>query len=138
MSETLLDTNVVSELMRPEPDANVARFVAGLARPLISAALFHELSYGVHLLPDGARKMRMMRQIDAFRLRFMSCTVAIDAELAAFSGRLRAEVQSRGGELEPLDALIGASALSVSAVLATRNIKHFQKLELDLVNPWTD
>ena len=136
MSSFLLDTNIVSELMRIEPNARVERFVAGIQRPLISAAVFHELAYGVLLLPDGARKFRMLRQIETFRARFSGCTIAIDAEVATLSGRLRAQVQLRGGELKPLDALIGASAMSVPAVLATRNIKDFVDLGVEIVNPW--
>ncbi len=48
-AETLLDTNVLSERMRPAPDANVSRYVSDLERPFVSAAVFHELSYGTDL-----------------------------------------------------------------------------------------
>jgi predicted nucleic acid-binding protein len=136
VSDILLDTNVVSELMLPAPNADVERFVAGIKRPLLSAAVFHELAHGAYLLPDGARKFRLLRQIDAIRARFSGYTVAIDADVAALSGRLKAQVKSRGGKLDPMDAQIGASALHVGAKLATRNIKDFINLGIDLVNPW--
>jgi predicted nucleic acid-binding protein len=136
VSGYLLDTNVVSELLRPEPNANVERFVASVERPLISAAAFHELAYGVDLLPDGARKFRLLRQIEAIQARFSGCTVAISSDVAALSGRLRARIQSRGGELKPMDALIGASAMSVAAILVTRNTKDFVDLGVELLNPW--
>jgi len=136
VSQYLLDTNVVSELLRPEPHANVERFVAGIDTPLISAAVFHELAYGVELLPDGARKFRLLRQIEAIQASFSGCTVEISADVAALSGRLRARVRSRGGDLKALDALIGASAMSIPAVLVTRNTKDFVDIGVELLNPW--
>jgi toxin FitB len=136
-TKILLDTNVLSELMRPMPDSEVSRFVSGIEKPFVSAAVFHELSYGVHLLPDGARRSRMLQQIEAFRQNFEECTVSVDAEVASLSGRLRAEVRQRGHEITPMDALIGACAMRISARLATRNVKDFVTLGLEMVNPWT-
>lgn len=133
----LLDTNVLSELMKATPDARVAQFAAALETPLVSAAVFHELHYGVSLLPEGARKLRMTLRIETFQQEFSASTFAIDASIARVSGQLRAEVQRRGFDLKPMDSLIAACALSRNARLATRNIKHFQRLEMDLVNPWT-
>jgi hypothetical protein len=135
-AEWLLDTNVLSELMRPEPDANVELFVSGLARPFVSAAAFHELSYGVGLLPECARKARLTGQIESLRIHFAKRTVAINADVAMLSGRLRSDVKRRGRDLTPMDALVAASAMRASAGLATRNIKDFQFLGLELANPW--
>jgi hypothetical protein len=132
----LLDTNVVSELMRPQPDVNVAHFVSGLERPYVSAVAFHELFFGAGLLPEGARRARLMRQIESLRARFEKRTVAIDAEIASLSGRLRSHVKRGGRDMTPIDALIAASAMRARARLATRNVKDFQLLDLELVNPW--
>ena len=134
----LLDTNVLSELMRPSPHPSVVRFVDELDNPFVSAAVFQELTYGMALLPDGRRKARMGGEISAFRARFETRTVPIDAEVASLSGRLRADMKLGGFELAPMDALIAASAISVSARLATRNVKDFRRLDLELVNPWTN
>ena len=135
---TLLDTNVLSELMRPSPHPSVVRFVDELDNPFVSAAVFQELTYGMALLPDGRRKARMGGEISAFRARFERRTVPIDAQVASLSGRLRADMKLGGFELAPIDSLIAASAISVSARLATRNVKDFRRLDLDLVNPWTN
>jgi predicted nucleic acid-binding protein len=132
----LLDTNVLSELMRLEPNVNVRRFVSGLEQPFISAAAFHELCYGADLLPDGARKAKMTRQIEMLRVRFAKRTVSIDAEVASLSGRLRSHIWRRGHHMTPLDALVAASAIRASAGLATRNIKDFRLLDLDVTDPW--
>jgi predicted nucleic acid-binding protein len=133
----LLDTNVLSELMRPSPEPRVARFVASLNNPLVSAAVFHELAFGMSRLPDGARKARMAAEISSYRTRFEKRIVDIDANVAELSGRLRAAAELGGFKLLPMDALIAASAVRASARLATRNVKDFRPLGIDLVNPWT-
>ena len=132
-----LDTNVLSEIMRTEPAPSVVRFVSQLDDPFISAAVFHELSYGVARLPEGKRKSRMVAEIEAFFVRYEKRIVAVDFAVARISGQLRAKAQGMGREMKPMDALIGASALHVGAMLATRNIKDFVDLGIELVNPWT-
>lgn len=136
MAPTLLDTNVLSELMRHNPAREVVAFVEGQAEPLVSAAVFHELAFGVETLPVGARRERLASAIGAFRARFRERTIAIDAEIAEISGRLRARETQSGFELKPVDAMIAACAIAAPARLATRNIKHFARLGIPLVNPW--
>jgi len=135
---TMLDTNVVSEMLRVGENASVAKFVAELPAPLLSVVVFHELGYGVELLPVGARKARFAANIEAIRRQFEDCIVEIDSTISRVSGEMRARVELRGGELKPMDALIAASALTRAARLATRNTRHFQNLGIDLVDPWKD
>jgi toxin FitB len=132
----LLDTNVLSELMRAVPNPRVSRFVAGLEQPYLSAVAFHELFFGAGVLPEGTRRAGLIRRIESLRARFGPRIVAIDAETASLSGRLRSNIQRRGRHLTPVDALIAASAMRVSRRLATRNLKDFQFLDLELVDPW--
>jgi predicted nucleic acid-binding protein len=132
-----LDTNVLSELMQPAPAPGVVRFVGDLDDPLVSAAVFHELAYGVARLPDGKRKARMIVEIDDFHRRYRQRIIVVGFEVARISGKLRADAQGMGRELKPMDALIAASAVFAGAKLATRNVKDFQPLGIDLVNPWT-
>jgi len=136
-SPVALDTNVLSELMQPEPAASLVHFVADLDNPLVSAAVFHELAYGVARLPDGQRKVRMIAEIDEFHRRYRRRIIVVGCEVARISGKLRADAQSMGRDLKPMDALIAASAVFAGAKLATRNVKDFQPLGIDLVNPWT-
>ncbi len=133
----MLDTNVVSELMRDDADSSVARFVHEIETPLLSVIVLHELSYGVELLPAGARKSRFAKTIEAIRTQFSGRFIDVGEDDARLSGELRALVKRRGGELDTRDALIGASAVRRSLRLATRNTKHFAHLGIDLVNPWT-
>ena len=132
-----LDTNVLSEIMRDDRDPKVVGFVSSLEDPLVSAAVFHELSYGVARLPDGKRRTRMAAEIEGFFVRYEKRIIPVDFAVARISGQLRAQAQGMGRLLEPMDSLIGPSALRVGAKLATRNIKDFVNLGIELVNPWT-
>jgi predicted nucleic acid-binding protein len=132
----MLDTNVVSELMRVDANPKVAGFVGEIASPLLSVVVLDELAYGVELLPTGAKKSRFTAMIEAIRAQFEGNFVPVEQDDARLSGELRARVERRGGELKMADAMIAATALRRSVRLATRNTKHFVDLGLDLVNPW--
>jgi predicted nucleic acid-binding protein len=132
----MLDTNVLSELLRPEADDRVVAFVEAQRDPIVCAAVFHELSYSAELLPAGRRKARLAAGIEAFRRQFREYTIAIDADIAEIAGRLRASETRSGFFLQAMDALIAASAIAASARLATRNLRDFERLGIELVNPW--
>jgi predicted nucleic acid-binding protein len=135
--EIMLDTNVVSEIMRDGADAGVVSFVREIETPLLSVIVLQEFCYGVELLPEGARKSRFATMIEAVRAQFSGRFVDVGEDDARLSGKLRAIVKQRGGKLDMRDALIAASALRRSLRLATRNTEHFANLGIDLVNPWT-
>ena len=116
---TLLDTNVLSELLTPKGDPKVLAFVEALANPLVSVVVFHELAYGVEMMPAGIKRARLSAAIETFRNRFLERMVAVDIEIAEIAGRLRAGEARSGFALDAPDALIAASALTVSA--ATRH-----------------
>ena len=134
---TLLDTNVLSELLSQKGDPKVLAFVESLANPLVSVVVFHELAYGVEMMPAGIKRARLSAGIETFRNRFLARMVAIDIEIAEIAGRLRAGEARSGFALDAPDAFIAATALTVSARLATRNMRHFERLGIELVNPWT-
>lgn len=133
---TLLDTNVLSELLRPQGDVRVRAFVEGLENPLVSAIVFHELAYGVEMMAAGSKRARLSAGIDTFRKHYRSRTVFVDVDIAEIAGRLRAGEARSGFKLDAPDALIAATAVSISARLATRNLRHFERLAIDLVDPW--
>jgi len=128
----MLDTNVLSELLRRGADRRVIAFIEEQRDPIVCATVFHELTYGVKLLPVGTKKASLSAGIETFRRRFRDRTINMDAEIAEISGRLRAGETRSGFALQPIDA----SAIVASARLATRNIKDFERLGIELVNPW--
>jgi len=136
----LLDTNVVSELMRPAPEPNVEAWVAG--QP--STSLFFstvseaELRYGTAILPKGRRREMLISNIEgmlheAFRDRVLS----FDRAAAHVYGDLAAMRRSAGRHVEPIDCQIAAIAHSRGLAVATRNVSHFEVMEIELINPWT-
>lgn len=137
MKPILLDTNVLSELVRPRPDAHVTAFVAGVASPLISVLSLHELTYGAARAHDPARRERLMAWIDTVRHRFAGRVVDVDPDVAEIAGRLRASTSLDGHTADPIDALIAACALLRDAAIATRNVRDFEPLGVELVDPWS-
>lgn len=132
----MLDTNVLSEVLRPDADARVVAFVEAQLDPVVSAVVFHELTYGVDLLPAGRRRARLSAGIESFRRQFRDRTISVDAGIAEMAGRLRAGETKSGFGLKAMDALIAACAITASARLATRNTKDFERLGIELIDPW--
>lgn len=137
MNLVLLDTNVVSELVREAPDARVRAFVGSLEAPLLSAVTLHELTYGAARVVDPVRRDRLAAWIDALRARFTHRIVVIDADVAEVAGRLRAVADAAGRPADPLDALIAACALVRGASVATRNVRDFEPLGVSVIDPWS-
>lgn len=132
----LLDTNVLSELVRPQPAASVVEFVESLEEPWTSSLTLHELTYGAERLRDAARRARLLAWLASVEARFAGWTVAVDGKVAAAAGRMRAAAESRGCACDPIDSLIAACAMSVGATLATRNARHFEPLGVPVFDPW--
>jgi toxin FitB len=136
LSAVLLDTNVLSELVRPRPDAKVTAFVRAQDDPYISALTLHELTYGAERAPAPDRRAKLIAWIASVRAQFTGRIVAVDADVAAEAGRLRAAAEAQGRPSEAVDALIAASALARGATVATRDTGGFEPLGVPVVNPW--
>ena len=138
MSGLLLDTNVVSELTRPDPNPNVSVFVSRRDDLWLAAMVVYEIEVGVNLLPQGRRRDRLALAnkliLSAFRRRILPLE-RVGAEWAA---KLRADARRRGQPLSLSDALIAGTAMASDLTLVTRNVKDFDGLGLDLVNPWEE
>ena len=135
----LLDTNVVSEIYRPQPAAAVIGWIDSqpstslyLCTPVIA-----ELRFGMERLPDGARKERIRNAIDRLESDlYRDRILTFDLAAAAEYGRLVAKRRKSGNVINPMDALIAAIGLANGAEVATRNIKDFADLGLELINPF--
>jgi predicted nucleic acid-binding protein len=137
VTEILLDTNVVSELLRKQPAQPVVAFIESCRDPIVSAVVFHELAYGVERLRDKIGKARLEDYLDRVRARFADRIVEINVSIAETSGRLRAAATRDGWVLSQMDSLIAASAMARSAQLATRNVSDFERLGISLIDPWS-
>jgi len=137
----LLDTNVVSELMRPAPEPKVLAWLDAQpsADVWISAITVGEIRLGIALLPDGHRKERLAGLAEAmFHEDFSDTCLSCDKPAAAEYAAIVAIRTRLGRPISVEDAQIAAIARSVGLTLATRNTKDFSDIdELPLVNPWT-
>ena len=135
----VLDTNVVSEMMRPAPGANVFNWLnVQVADELwLNSIVVSELLFGIARLPGGARKRQLTDTFAAMLEQdFAGRILAFDLEAAVIYAELAAGSEAKGRPVAMADAQIAAICLAQGAKLATRNLKHFKGLGLLLVNPW--
>lgn len=136
----LLDTNVLSELMRAKPDPKVLAWVdAQPASELVICAItVAEILYGIARMPDGKRKQGLLDLAAAmFDEDFAGNILPFDADAAVHYAEIAAQSEARGRVVEMADAQIAAIGRLHDAVIATRNIRHFESLGVDLVDPWS-
>jgi len=135
----LLDTNVISEWVRPQPDRNVIAWTAELDedRAFISVISFAEIRRGIEMLPNGRRRERLAAWLtEDLSTRFEQRILDIDLRVADTWGTLMARGQKIGLTLGSMDAFIAATARAHGLTLVTRNIKDFRRLGLSLLDPW--
>lgn len=133
----LIDTNVLSELRRRDPDVNVVRWTAD--RPAttlyLSVLTLGELRKGVEGLPEGQRKRRLLDWLEVELPAFFAGRILpVDATVADRWGRLLAQA---GRPLPAIDSLLAATALAHGLTLVTRNLWDFQHPDLTVLDPWT-
>lgn len=135
----VLDTNLVSELMRPRPNEHVIAWLdAQKADTMwLTSVNVAELLFGIARIPNGARKRgfeevaRRMIEED-----FAGRVLSFDLEAAAIYASLAAKRESAGQAMSLADGQIAAICLAHDASLATRNGRHFAGLGLEVLNPW--
>jgi predicted nucleic acid-binding protein len=130
----LVDTNVISELPRPRPDAAVLRWLAAQREIALSTITLEELTFGVERAraPASARLRGWLQALLDAGPRI----VPVTALVAQNAGRLRAQREARGRPVAQADMLVAASALCEGLVLATRNLRDFEGCGVALVNPF--
>ncbi|HMN56685.1 MAG TPA: type II toxin-antitoxin system VapC family toxin [Ottowia sp.] len=142
MSSTayLLDTNVLSELMRENPAPAVLQWFAGQAASLLhtSTVTQAEVLTGIALLPAGKRRDTLAQAAQQiFKEDFLGRCITFDSAAAEHYALLRAQRQHAGQPIHTEDAQIAAIALAAGMALVTRNTKDFAGIDgLALVNPW--
>lgn len=135
----LLDTNVLSELMRAKPDPNVIAWVDAQRSSdlIISSITVAEILYGIVRMPDGKRKNVLYAVATAmFEEDFAGNILAFDADAAVHYAGLVAASEGRGKIADMADGQIAAIARLHGARIATRNVRHFEEFGVPLVNPW--
>lgn len=133
----LLDTNVVSELMKDAADPSVEHwYLLNEEDTMLPATALAELSFGVARLADGRRRRELEARLTEWRLRYAARTLGFGPSAAMRYGPMLAAVVAAGKTMSLPDAQIAAMALDEQATVATRNIRDFEPAGAPLVNPW--
>ena len=136
----LLDTNVLSALMQPDPDAVVVAWLDNLPAESVwtTSITVFEVRMGLELLEAGRRR-RHLEEAFATTLKedLENRVLPFDHAAAQAAGRIAAERRRAGRTVEFRDVQIAGIATARKATLATRNLRHFEGLGLTLVNPWS-
>ena len=135
----LLDTNVVSEWVKPGPNPNVVAWLADVDedRVFLSVVTFAEIRHGVELMPAGRRRERLAAWLaDELPARFESRILGIDRRVAEAWGVAMARSQQHGVGLGSMDAFLAATAAVHRLTLVTRNVRDFEIAGIPLLDPW--
>jgi len=136
----ILDTNVISEVMRADPDEAVLRWFDQQPSSSVwtTSVTIYEIEFGLHRMAEGKRRntlKRLFRELISEELggRILS----LDAEAALASGALGAALQASGKTVDVRDVMIAGIARARQATVATRNVTDFENA-CEVLNPWVD
>lgn len=135
----VLDTNVISELMKTRPERAVVEWLDSCPRESVwtTSITVFELRFGLEILPPGKRRAALASSLERLLSEKIRGRVAVFDEAAASSAAqlvARRRAGGRAGDLR--DSMIAGIVLSSRAMLATRNVVHFEDLAVPVVNPW--
>jgi hypothetical protein len=134
----VVDTNVVSELMRPSPAPEVREWVrtqvpGGLCTTTVTIA---EIRYGLERLADGRRKYSLLAAAAEIFAAFGDYILPFDAGAATWYATIVAHRDRLGLPIDGFDAQIAAICKTRTSALATRNVKDFRETGIDVIDPW--
>jgi toxin FitB len=133
-----LDTNVFSELMRPEPAPQVAEWARRRDRRELrmTSITLAEIRYGIARLPDGRRKQTLLDTANDTFLAFDEQILPVDTATAQQYALIARARERAGKPIAGFDALIAAVCRSQDAALATRNLPDFEDTGIEIIDPW--
>jgi len=139
VSGFLLDTNIVSELVKPKPEANVTEWVENTDESLLylSVLTLGEIRRGIAALPQSRRRATLEAWLDKdLRARFEGRILVIDQEVADRWGLLTSAARNSGIVLPVIDGLLAATALEHNLTLVTRDTGQIPLMGVAVFNPW--
>ena len=141
MSGFLLDTNVISELVKPQPEANVTSWIEGTDESLLylSVLTLGEIRRRIAVLPQSRRRATLEAWLDKdLRARFEGKILPIDQEVSDRWGLLTAAARNGGIALPVIDGLLAATALEHNLTLVTRDTGQIPSMGVAVFNPWQE
>ena len=139
MSGFLLDTNIISELVKPKPEANVTEWIENTDESLLylSVLTLGEIRRGIAALPQSRRRATLEAWLDKdLRARFEGRILVIDQEVADRWGLLTSAARNSGIVLPVIDGLLAATALEHNLTLVTRDTGQIPSIGVAVFNPW--
>jgi predicted nucleic acid-binding protein len=139
VSGFLLDTNIISELVKPQPEANVTGWVENTDESLLylSVLTLGEIRRGIAALPQSRRRATLEAWLDKdLRARFEGRILVIDQEVADRWGLLTSAARNSGVVLPVIDGLLAATALEHNLTLVTRDTGQIPTMGVAVFNPW--
>ena len=137
----VLDTNVVSEFMKPKPDEGVISWarVQNPVNLVITAITVGEIHYGIERLPEGRRQLQLKHSFDEFlKSAFSGRVISFDMRSALSYATVSSNCEKRGHNTDAVDLMIAGTVRQYGARLATRNEKDFKGCDIEIINPWKD
>lgn len=134
----VLDTNVVSEITRPSPDANVLAWLNAQAPAtlFLSSVTAAELLFGIAAMPQGKRQQQLQQAIEGILQAFDQRILPFDTEAAQHYADLAVGARKAGLGFPVPDGYIAAIAASRKFIVATRDTAPFAAAGLEVINPW--
>lgn len=136
----VLDTNILSELIRPAPAPEVKNWLlhGTEGQALVTTVItVSEIEYGLSRLPDGRRRKELEERFAALTgAHFEFAVLPLDEQAARLAGSMRAAREAMGLHAQSADMMIAAITALARASLATRNVKDFTETGIKIVNPW--
>lgn len=135
----VIDTNVISELWKIEPDANVLAWIDAQAIETLylSAITVAELRYGLAAMPEGKRRTIYQERLEHEVLpSFAGRVLPFDLDASRAYSELMARARARGKAIGNADGYIAATAAAHGLMIATRDTSPFEAAELNTINPW--
>ena len=134
----LLDTNVVSEAMKPLPNSQVLGWLNSQAAEtlFVSSITFAELWFGVAAMPQGQRKLRLEKTVDGLADMFTGRILSFNLDAAKTYAQLAVLARSSGKDFPTPDGYIAAIAASKRMMVASRDTAPFAAVGLGVINPW--
>jgi len=134
-----LDTNVISEIMRPQPDPEILLWLD--RQPVFSiwttTVNIFEIRFGLQSMPTGRKRSTLIALLDRWLDEVVQERIAsFDPAAARLAANLAAERKASGRPGEVRDTMIAGIVLASRAKLATRNVKHFEDIATSVMNPW--
>lgn len=136
----LLDTSVLSELVKPVPFEGVLAFL-GQIDPhdaWLSVITIGEVVGGIESMPEGKRQRQYVAWLNEIEQQYEGMILPIDLDVSRTWGELHGRLRRRGIQLAPPDGLIAATAIQRGMHVVTRNVKDFEPTGVLIVNPWED